>query len=193
MATGEILSVLTEVCRWLERHGCTYQVGGSFASSIHGVPRQTRDVDLVVDLPEEAAAELEHDFSPEFYVDLSQVRRAIRDRRSFNLVHFETGVKVDIFVAGNTPFDVIELERSVRMVLDPDSGDFLPVKSAEDTVLRKLLWYEEGGRVSGHQWTDVLGVLKLQKDSLDREYLRTWSDRLGILPVLERAMKDAWS
>lgn len=188
---GGVLSVLARVCGWLERHAYRYQVGGSFASSVHGVPRQTRDIDLVVELPESAAETLEADFSRDFYVDASQVRRAVRERRSFNLVHLESGLKVDVFVLGDSDFDAIELERSVELELEPGSGRRFPVKSPEDTVLRKLLWYDKGGGVSDQQWTDVLGVLKLQRASLDRAYLRTWASRLGIEPLLDRALSDA--
>jgi hypothetical protein len=189
--SGEVLLVLASVCRWFKNRGYAYQVGGSFASSIHGVPRQTRDIDLVVDLPEAAVDALEREFSREFYVDASQARNAVREHRSFNLVHLGAGVKVDIFVAGDTEFDAVELERSVEMVLDPLSGERFSVKSAEDTVLRKLLWYDEGGRVSDQQWTDLLGVLKLQGESLDHEYLKRWGRRLGIDPLLSQALRDA--
>lgn len=98
MDKGEILSVLFTVCRWLQRRGFAHHVGGSFATSVHGVPRQIRDIDLVVDLPEAAASAIERDVSGEFCVDGSQIRRAVREGRSFNLVQLETGLKVVVFV-----------------------------------------------------------------------------------------------
>lgn len=186
-----MLAILIPVCEWLERNRYRYQIGGSFASSLHGVPRQTRDVDVVVELPESAAGPLVGAFSSEFYVDEDSVVRAVRTRRSFNLVHLATGLKIDVFVAGGSPFDEIELQRSVEMTLD-DSGRKLPVKSAEDIILRKLLWYEDGGSVSTQQWSDVLGVMKLQRDILDRAHLEEWSARLGVHDALRLAMSEAW-
>ena len=67
----------------------------------------------------------------------------------------------------------------------------MPVKSGEDTVLRKLQWYDEGGRTSDRQWSDVLGVLKAQGSRLDREYLATWADELGVRDLLGRALIEA--
>jgi len=54
-------------------------------------------------------------------------------------------------------------------------------------VLAKLDWYEEGGRVSDRQWRDVLGVLKLQRSSLDLAYMRKWADELRVRDLLEKA------
>jgi hypothetical protein len=187
---GEVLSVLFTVCRWSQRSGYAYQEGGSFPSSVHGVPRQTRGIDLVVDLPDAAAPAIERDFSDEFYVDAIQVRRAVREGRSFNLVHLETGLKVGVFFAGETEFDAIEVERSVEVVFDEHSGESVSVKFAEDNVLRKRLWYEQAGRLSDQQWTDVLGVVMLQGESLDCAHLQAWPARLGIGEVLERALTD---
>ena len=68
---GGALAKLLEVLDRMEIH---YQVGGSVASSAHGIPRSTLDLDMVVDLAanqiaanqiEEFAAALQ----PEFYAD----------------------------------------------------------------------------------------------------------------------------
>jgi hypothetical protein len=63
--------------------------------------------------------------------------------------------------------------------------------SAEDIIIHKLQWHEAGGRVSEHQWLDVLGVIKVQADSLDKGYLQHWSQDLGIFELLERAFAEA--
>ena len=64
-------------------------------------------------------------------------------------------------------------------------------KSPEDTVLRKLEWFEAGGRVSDRQWRDVLGVLRLRGPSLDHEYLDRWARALRVVDLLERARREA--
>ena len=63
--------------------------------------------------------------------------------------------------------------------------------SAEDTVLAKLQWYRDGGEVSDRQWTDVLGVLEVQGQALDRAYLAEWARELGLTDLLRRALDDA--
>jgi hypothetical protein len=58
-------------------------------------------------------------------------------------------------------------------------------------VLAKLQWYREGGGVSDRQWTDVLGVLKVQGTALDRAYMEEWARELGLTALLRRALEDA--
>jgi hypothetical protein len=62
--------------------------------------------------------------------------------------------------------------------------------SAEDTLLHKLVWYKLGNHVSDRQWGDVIGVLRVQAASLDREYLEIWARRLGVLDLLARAKRE---
>ena len=163
-----------------------YHLGGSYASSVHGIPRQTQDIDLVVDLRAEQIDDLIASVTPEFYADAGAALAAIRDRSEFNLVHLETGIKVDLFVLGTGAFDQSEFGRRRLHVIDPDTGRTIFVKSAEDTILRKLSWYREGGEVSDRQWTDVAGIVEAQRGSLDRAYLDSWADALGVRDLLDR-------
>lgn len=181
LALGPALLVI-EVLEELE---IRYQVGGSFASSIHGTPRQTRDIDLVVDLPQESISEFVRSLSGAFYVDEESIRLAIGRKGSFNLIHLESGFKVDCFQKGSEPFDAAELDRSVPVKLAAENRTVL-TKSPEDTLLRKLLWYRQGGEASTTQWQDVRGLIQTQGDHLDRAYLASWAVELGIEDLLER-------
>jgi hypothetical protein len=58
-------------------------------------------------------------------------------------------------------------------------------------VLSKLEWYRMGGGVSDRQWRDVLGVLKVQGERLDRGYLRQMASALAVDDLLERAFDEA--
>lgn len=188
---SEALKVTLAVIDALEEIGVRYHLGGAFASSIHGVPRQTRGVDLVADLRAKHVTALVGRLADTFYVDGGMIREAISRHSSFNLVHFESGFKVDIFVLGEGPFDLEEFGRSkpARLVQEPPRDVF--VKSPEDTVLRKLTWYRLGGQVSERQWLDVLGILKLQAEGLDKEYLSRWAADLGVADLLEQATRQA--
>jgi hypothetical protein len=172
----------------LERHGIQYHLGGSFASSVHGVPRHTRDADLVADIALRDVSSFVADLRTEYYVDAEMIRDAIHRRASFNLIHLASGFKVDIFVLGSTPFDVSEFERRIRVQFDEETRREVFVKSPEDTVLHKLLWYREGGEVSERQWTDVIGILKTQGDRLDLYYLRQWADQIQVRDLLDGAL-----
>jgi hypothetical protein len=184
------LAIVLGVIDLLENLNIRYHLGGSFASAIHGVPRQTMDADMVVDLDAARVATLVDGLKSDFYVDPEVAADAVSRRGSFNAIHLGSGFKVDFFVKGNSDFDELELDRSelYQIVADPPRSVF--VKTAEDTVLRKLQWYVDGGGVSDRQWRDVLGVLLTGGDDLDRGYLQTWADRLGLGEVLNRASSE---
>ena len=184
------LAIVLDVIDLLENLNIRYHLGGSFASAIHGVPRQTMDADMVVDLDAARVATLVDGLKSDFYVDPEVAADAVSRRGSFNAIHLGSGFKVDLFVKGNSDFDELELDRSelYQIVADPPRSVY--VKTAEDTVLRKLQWYVDGGGVSDRQWRDVLGVLLTGGDDLDRGYLQTWADRLGLGEVLNRASSE---
>lgn len=181
------LSVVLQVLEILDGLNVRYHLGGSFASAIHGVPRQTMDADLVVELDDGIVVGLVERLRDDFYVDLEVAREAVARRGSFNAIHLETGFKFDFFVKGRREFDDLELERSVLVQITADPPRSAYVKTAEDTILRKLQWYRSGGEVSDRQWRDVLGVLMAVGEDLDREYLHHWATRLGVADLLERA------
>lgn len=185
---SEPLEITVRLVGTLEEIGIPYHLGGSIASSIHGVPRQTHDADLVVELKPWQVPELVTRLESEFYVDAESIRLALRRGSSFNLVHLASGFKIDMFPRGEGAFDRLEFARHrLEEVLDdPPRTAF--VKTPEDTVLRKLEWYRLGGMTSDRQWTDVLGVLRVQGSSLDLEYLRRWAAELGLTDLLERAL-----
>ena len=97
--------------------------------------------------------------------------------------------KVDLFLRRNTPFDRSEFAR--RKTLEVRPGESLSFKSPEDTVLRKLLWFRQGGGVSDKQWRDVVEVLRVSGPQLARDYLDTWAGRLTLTDLLARARSDA--
>lgn len=187
-ALPDPVAVAGMIGRQLEKLGVPYVVGGSFASSLHGEPRSTNDVDIVADLDEPTVRLFVHSLGEDFYADASVATEAVRAAGSFNIVHIESAVKVDIFVAGSDPLDRERLRRRRRIVVGAIGNQAtLYVDTAEDVVLRKLEW--RGGESSERQWRDVLAVLRVQQH-LDQTYLRTWSERLEITDLLVRALKE---
>ncbi len=184
----EGLRVAFLVLEVLDRLGVPYHIGGSYASAVHGIPRQTQDVDLVVDLRKDLVRDLVQALAGEFYVDDDAVARAVKERGSCNLVHLTTGIKINLFVKGSTAFDMAEFDRRVTVRLGEETPREVFVKSAEDTLLRKLLWYRLGGEASDRQWEDVGGILSVQAERLDMAYLRDWADRLGVRDLLDRLL-----
>lgn len=188
MAASDEVQIALGVIGVLEDLQVPYQVGGSYASSIHGVPRQTRDLDLVVDLPLALVPAFVSRLQGAFYLDADSLRRAIQRHGHCNLIHLTSGFKVDLFPRGPEAFDHSEFARGMphRLVDDPPRD--VIVKSPEDTVLRKLQWYRMGGEISDRQWNDVLGILRTQGGRLDHSYLRRWAEALEVADLLERAL-----
>jgi hypothetical protein len=184
----EAVRIALQVIEVLDDLGVPCHVGGSFASSVHGLARHTQDIDLVAELPLGAVDGLVGRLGKDFYVDAEAARQAVRSRDCFNLIHRETAIKVDIFVRGDSAFDREEFARAVSV---PGLGTMIRVKTAEDTLLRKLRWYRDGGDASDRQWNDALGVLRVQKDRLDRAYLERWAAELGIADLLRKLLESA--
>jgi len=188
---NKVARITLLVAHALEQMGVPYAVGGSLASSLHGVIRSTLDVDIVADMRQEHVQPLVAALSKEFYIDDEMMRDALRRRSSFNLIHYETAFKVDIFIRKMRPFDQMQLERRKLSVIIADPEQSVYVLSPEDTLLAKLEWYRLGGEVSERQWRDVLGILKVRADELDLDYLRTWARELQVTDLLERALNEA--
>jgi hypothetical protein len=192
MKRPEVLDALEPVARAFQRLGVAYHVGGSVASSTHGVARSTLDVDLVAELRPEHAAPLVEELSPSYYVDGDSIRSAIAEAGSFNVVHLATMVKIDVFVPAGRPFDREVQRRARPQPFSAESGaPVFPVKSAEDILLAKLEWFGAGGGTSDRQWNDVVGIVRAQGEKLDRSYLQHWGDVLGVTGLLERAFDEA--
>lgn len=189
MKPNEPIAVTLLVIDALEALGVSYFIGGSLASAVHGVLRATVDADVVADLHLKHAEPLARALSGAFYVDAESIRDAIRHQSSFNVIHLETTFKVDVFILKGRPFDAAQFARRTAQVVATDPERSAYVASAEDTILAKLEWYRKGGEVSEQQWRDVVGVLKVQSDRLDYDYLRHWAVQLDVVDLLERALK----
>ena len=177
------------VVRALDSLGVTSTVGGSIASSFAGEPRSTIDIDIVAALEEQHVAGLVSRLGSEFYADEDALRRAVRTRASANLIHQQTMLKVDLFVAGGTPLDAQQLARRQRVTLD--DGRELYVHPPEDILLQKLRWYQLGGESSDRQWRDVLAIIRVQADRLDRDYLTRNAGVIGVATLLQRVFDEA--
>lgn len=190
MNTPDILAATIPIIDVLEQLAVTYHIGGPVASSINGIPRLTIDIDLVADLRLEHIRPLVKQLEESYYIDADAVRDAVRRKSSFNAIHLDTILKVDVFIPKSRLFDQEELHRTQLKTLEGSSRPFY-VSSPEGTILSKLEWYRMGDEVSDRQWNDILGVLKVQGTNLDMTYLQQWAVALKVTDLLERALVDA--
>jgi len=171
--------------------GVDYYLAGSVISSLFGIARATADVDVVAQLRLEHVSALVKALGDTYYIDEDAVIDSIKRGAMFNAIHLATMLKVDVYIAA-TAFDRSALARRQRDSLVPDEPvrEF-SIASAEDVVLHKLRWFRDGGEVSDRQWSDILGVLRVQASGLDVDHIRRWSALLGVADLFERAWVEA--
>lgn len=190
--SNDLLRTLLPVVEAMESLRVAYRIGGSVASSALGVPRSTLDVDIVCDLRASQVDRFVAALEMDYYADADMIRDAIRRHASFNLIHLGTMLKVDVFIVKDGAFDRTSFARHVdRPLTDEPNARRFSFRSPEDVVLRKLEWYRLGGELSERQWTDAIGVLKVQQHALDVAYLRRWAADLRIADLLDRAFEQA--
>jgi len=171
-----------------EELGVTYMIGGSQASVYYGEPRFTQDIDIVANL------ELQHlpSFvaaytSPDFYLDEDAVREAIETHGQFNVIHPQSGLKIDVFVSKDTEYDRLRLARRWRLPLTPGQEAYFA--RPEDIVLYKLVYFREGE--SEVHVRDILGILKVSGTAMDTDYISEWARRLGLADLWEAVLRRA--
>jgi len=169
-------SFLARVATALEGAGIPYMLAGSFASSYHGAPRATQDIDIVVDPTFESLdrflAALQGD---DIYLDADVAREEFRRHGQFNVIDGATAWKVDVIFRKARAFSVAEMSRRMPAVV---LGIPVFVATAEDTVLAKLEWAKLGE--SERQRRDVQALLEAKAQALDLAYIEQWLDELGI-------------
>jgi hypothetical protein len=170
-----------------------YYIGGSVASSFQGEVRFTEDLDLVVSIQPSQVQFILNTFSQDFYISEIAVDDAMCGRTSsFNIIDLETTEKADIFVMRNDAFALSKMERrQLYTPINRPASDAIYLCSPEDTILQKLVWYRMTRNESQRQWRDVLGVLKLQGDRLDFDYLQKWAVELELCDLLETACTES--
>ncbi len=164
----------------LETQGLSYMITGGVASVIYGDPRFTRDIDIVLELPESGIEGLTQAFSsPDFYLPSVETLReeAGRPRHGhFNIIHRDTALRADVYLLGDDPLHAWGFGRRVRIPLDASIAIWLaPV---EYVIVRKLEYYAISG--SDRHLRDISVMLDVSGEQVDRVQLRRWVERLGL-------------
>jgi hypothetical protein len=161
------------------------------ASSVHGVSRFTHDADITVSPFPGREGEFLAAFGPDYYLSLSAIQDALRQRTSFNIIDTTTGFKVDVFVQSDQPFEQSAMNRRQAMTFPDVPSQPVVIYSPEDVVLFKLRWYRLGGETSVQQWQDILGVLRVQSGRLDDAYLDHWAANLRVDDLLASVRQES--
>ena len=186
----DVIEALTPLVEAFDRLGITYYIGGSVSSSLHGLARQSQDVDVIADIRPEQVHTLVQALQNDYYVDEQAWQAAIRQGHLYNVIHLNTMLKLDLIPLKQRAFTREEARRAQLHLLEAGTRP-VRIASAEDAILTKLEWFDMGERSSARQWNDILGVIGRQGASLDLSYLRHWADALRVRDLLERALIEA--
>jgi len=191
MNNPEELVILRSFTDILEQLDIAYAIGGSMASSIYGTVRFTQDADITVEPFDNLADKFLELLTPEYYISRDAVNQALSEPGCFNVIHLSSAFKIDVFIRKNSAFEKQLMDRRKKLKLSDSLENPFSVVSPEDIILLKLQWYRDGGCSSEQQWNDALGVLAIQAEKLDFEYLNNWANKLEISELLEKAILEA--
>lgn len=181
------IGLAEQLHRIFESLGISYYITGGVAAIAYGEPRTTRDLDAVIEIVPSAIDPLVQALEQEgFYVPGVEDVRCGR-MQTLGVTHIESISRADLIISGASELERLKFDRS--RAIEMPGGGVLYFASPEDVVLAKLVWGR--GSQSEKQWRDVLGILKVQAESLDCNYLTERAESLGIIDALIQAMTEA--
>jgi hypothetical protein len=180
--------LLRRLVNSLDALGIPYMIGGAQAAIFYGEPRLTRDIDVIADVGlEHIAGLLQHFPVAEFYLSEDAMREAIQDRSQFNIIHPTSGLKIDVILPKREPFDRVQFSRRERHQMAEGHDAYFA--SPEDVILYKMIFFREG---SGDRHVrDILGMLSISGEAIDRRYIAEWAARLGLEEIWQSILARA--
>jgi len=178
---------IRRVLQALDAAQVPYMLTGSFASTVHGSPRTTQDVDIVIAPTLGSLNKLLLQFPCDrYYVSREAALQAYGDESLFNVIDMDSGWKIDFIIRKSRAFSVEEFDRREQVDL---YGTAIHVASAEDVVISKLEWAKMSE--SDRQINDVAGILRTQGNDIDVEYVKRWVIALALETQWDRAKEIA--
>jgi len=182
MGLFELLQKVVDVFEHLK---IPYLITGSVAAMAFGEPRLTNDIDIVAAIEERHVNALVIAFpSEEFYLSEEMIREAIRHQGQFNIIHPASGIKIDVIIKQDTPFDDSRFERVHRIY--PAESYQANFAAPEDVIIKKMEYYKAGG--SEKHLRDIAGILKISGEMVDRSYITEWAKRLDLTEVWDAVL-----
>lgn len=168
------MKILKRVVELLSANEIDYYITGGLAMSYYGYPRMTRDIDIVVSAEINKEKRLKNLWGDEFYFSPEIIERALQERGSFNIIHKEEVIKIDIFISPGDEFEKAVFDRHKMVKLNNFAARLI---SLEDLLLKKFLWAEKSN--SARQIEDVKNLIKVNRH-YDRNYIHLWLKKWGL-------------
>lgn len=192
----DLLAVMLPAQRALQDLHVPYYLGGSIASSLHGMQQLAQDIDLVVDLGEQMPPSLFTALGQHYLLDEDEAREAVREHRPFPLIHLDSLMKVDVVFPKRDTFTT-SMRPLIRGYTLDEHYPPIPLASATEMLLFKVQRYQRDARArtdgmqDDAEWNDILGMLKVQGPDLDLPLLEEWAGVLGMTDTWQQALVDA--
>jgi hypothetical protein len=186
MIDDAVLAAILPVVEAFHELKIPYYLTGSVVSSMYGRARSTMDVDVVAEIQKKHVPNLMQRLGATYYIDDRMILHAIERCSTFNIIRLSNMMKVDVYLP-KSAFDRSALLRARQDTLTAGSPP-LCIASVEDAILSKLAWFRQGGESSKRQWTDVQTMIEIQKEHLDRTYLKNMAAVLQVTDLLEKIL-----
>jgi hypothetical protein len=178
--------LLQKIAGVFEQLQIPYLVTGSVAAMAYGEPRLTNDIDIVAAIDASHIASLLKAFpEDEFYISEGMIRQAIAHQGQFNIIQPASGLKVDVIIKQDTPFDNSRFKRIRR--ISPAESYQANFAAPEDVIIKKMEYYRDGG--SEKHLRDITGILKISGEEVDRNYIAEWAKRLNLTEIWDAVQK----
>ncbi len=160
----------------LEESNIPYLIGGAVAAWAWGEPRATRDLDLIVQVPESAADKLSEELEKrDMLLPAEIIRERVKDRRGdlpLNAIHRSSGYKADLYILREgDDFREEAFRRRVLVDLGPGLGEVY-LHTPEDLIIYKLLYYSISEQTKHIR--DITSIVQTMGDQLDTAYIDKW-------------------
>jgi transcriptional regulator with XRE-family HTH domain len=169
----------------IEKTGIAYMLSGSVGSGFYGQPRATNDIDIVIDPSQKQLSDFIQLLGNDCYINPTAALQALADRSMFNVIDIHSGWKADFIIRKKRTYSQQEFARRKNVIFGQLN---VWVLSPEDSILSKLEWSKK--IQSQIQYNDAMGIMVVQKDRLDFDYLRKWAKELGLTETLEQLVRE---
>lgn len=175
--------LLKQITKLLGQRKISYMITGAYGVIYYGRPRTSHDLDFVIEVDQKDISKLLGVFqdsnSDDFIYQEEVIAEAIIKKGMFNVIYRPSGDKLDFWIVKTGDFDRKSFARRVsRQIL----GQEMVLATAEDTIIQKLRWYNQGKREK--DLIDAAFAWKLQK-KLDKGYITNWAKKLGVESYLK--------
>ncbi len=176
------LDLLKLVANRLNESEFDYMLSGSVALTFYGKPRMTRDIDIVILLPLNAVDRFVNLFEHDFYTDKDMVKDAVQNQSMFNIIHFETVIKIDFIIRKNQEYRILEFNK--RRISKLENQDIYIV-ALEDLIISKLYWAKDS--FSEMQIKDIDSLINLD---FNMDYVKKWCSHLDLDLILKKVLDE---